>query len=202
MKIIEPISSALLVTGCVYVAGISQSSALMYYFGVNPAFSQPSIDKIFFDGGLITFELFVRHLLLFLLFIFGLLIGVVIGVLCRAKGNGVLRCDYFRSIYRYWNVLYPKLSNFSGPVILIYLIFLTFSSYSKGVIDGERVGQTFVSVCHAVELSKGDSSIKGCAFSKDRDLIWFYTIEDGEPRANSKLLSELDKIVYFEPAAL
>ncbi|WP_147479700.1 hypothetical protein [Pseudomonas amygdali] len=59
MKIVEPISSALLITGCVYSAGISQNSAFMREFGVNPEFSQPSIDKILYDGGLITFEIFM-----------------------------------------------------------------------------------------------------------------------------------------------
>ncbi len=45
MKIIEPLSSALLVTGCVYASGIAQNSAFMRVFGVNPIFSQPAIDK-------------------------------------------------------------------------------------------------------------------------------------------------------------
>ncbi|MBF8703870.1 hypothetical protein [Pseudomonas putida] len=202
MKLIEPLSSALLVTGCVYVAGISQYSALMHCFGVNPAFSQPSIDKIFYDGGLITFELFVKHFLLFSLFVFGVFVGLSLNVLWRAKGNVALRRLYWSSAIQKGRVIYSFLSSASGTILFVYLIFLTFSSYNKGVSDGGRVADMFLSICHAVELKKDGKSIKGCAFSKDRDSIWFYTIEGDEPRANSKLLSELDQIIYFDPAAL
>ncbi|MGW7772144.1 hypothetical protein ACTWM0_04280 [Pseudomonas machongensis] len=201
MKVVEPLSSALLITACVYVAGISQYSELMRFFGVNPAFSQPAIDKIFYDGGLITFEVFMGHLWFFVVCVLIAAIIVVCIVFLRSYGDKTIRVYYFSVVCQSLRRISEFLDGCSGLVVFIYLIFLTFASYEKAKIDGEKVGQSFISVCHAVELRKDGKTLKGCAFSKDRDAIWFYSIDDGDLKAKSKPLSELDQITYFDPVA-
>lgn len=199
MKIIEPLSSALLVTGCVYAAGIAQNSALMNFFGINPAFSQPAIDKILYDGGLVTFELFSRHLI----FLFALtLIAIPIYLAILAVVAKLKRFAFSAGIN--WtadkiNLALIPLSKLSGLIILIYLIVLTLLSYNKAKEDGVRIGQSFIDTCHGVIIEKGKDKTEGCAFNKDRDSIWYYTIKDEASKTSAKPLSEVDQIIYLDP---
>lgn len=198
MKIIEPLSSALLLTGCVYSAGISQNSAFMHYFGISPAFSQPAIDKIFYDGGLITFEIFVWHIAAIFAVMFSVAAVTVIWSFVKNVSVRQAVLSTLATIARSFDLS----KGFAGVFSLIYLIALTLLSYEKGQSDGEKIAETFLDTCHAVVIDKGARQIKGCAFNKDRDSIWYYTIEGETPKASSKLLSELDQVTYLAPFKL
>lgn len=87
----------------------------------------------------------------------------------------------------------------SGLCILTYLIVLTLLSYNKAKVDGEEIALSFVHTCHKVVIEKGKERVDGCAFNKDRDSIWYYTLDGGEPKANAKPLSEIDRIIYLDP---
>ncbi|QGW21549.1 hypothetical protein GOM96_11315 [Stutzerimonas degradans] len=199
MKLIEPLSSALLVTGCVYAAGMAQNSAFMRVFGVNPAFSQPAIDKIFYDGGLITFELFVKHFIIASAVLIGLFcVSAVAAIIIAYKRSTSVRnaavpvIDFAQSAVNVGG----KASSFAS---LLYLTVLTFLAYEKAQEDGAAIADSFIKTCHEVVIKKGKDETSGCAFNKDRDSIWFFTIQDDTPVTNSKLLSELDQIIYLDP---
>lgn len=201
MKIIEPLSSALLLTACVYSAGVAQSDAFMHAFGINPAFSQPSIDKIFYDGGLITFEIFYNHLKLIKS---ALKIALPIAFILAITTLSILFfTNKITASIQATKKIMPVISWFFtsalGVTALIYLIYLTFASFTKAQGDGERLALTFTNTCHAVTLKKDKDTIDGCAFRKDRDSIWYFTVEENTPRVNSKLLSEVDQISYLPP---
>ncbi|UPK85605.1 hypothetical protein [Pseudomonas sp. A2] len=197
MKIVEPISSALLITGCVYAAGTSQNSAFMREFGINPEFSQPSIDKILYDGGLITFEIFYGHLKLFFLlyFIIAILLAVAWSVAkLTSPGSAIANIpSYFGQIKS--ALQYTPL----GFLLLLYIIYLCFSSYQKSQEVGIKLSETFIERCHWVILKDKESTTKACAFRKDKDSIWYYNIKDGDLNINSKLLTELGQVTYLEP---
>lgn len=195
MKIIEPVSSALLITGCVYAAGFSQNSAFMHYFGVNRAFSQPAIDKIFYDGGMITFELFVTHLFVVLMLFIALVVGLFVVAVLKKKPF----LNFVGEAYDRASPLFFAFGKLAGFASLLYLIMLTYFSFYKGQVDGEKVAKVFVDTCHQVVIKQGGAEVKGCAFNKDRDSIWYYTVDGGIPEASSKLLSELDQIKYLDP---
>lgn len=200
MKIIEPLSSALLLTGCVYAAGVAQNNALMRQFGINPAFSQPAIDKIFYDGGLITFEIFYQHisaaLPIILIAIPALLILTIITTIILIKKN------LLAPTQEIYNNCKSAINFSTGTAALLYLIYLTFTAYTQARSDGIKISKTFVDICHPVKLEKDSKEIQGCAFNKDRDSIWYYTIQNETPVTHSKLLSELDQITYLEPKPL
>lgn len=202
MKIIEPLSSALLLTGCVYAAGIAQNSAFMRVFGINPAFSQPAIDKIIYDGGLITFELFVRHLIILSLTIIALaaIITTIITVKKLIKKIPIKTAA--TPIMHLIQSILETLNKASSVLALSYLIILTFLSYEKAQEDGKIIAGTFISTCHTVVIEKESNKTKGCAFNKDRDSIWYYTTNKDQPMTNSKLLSEIDQITYLDPVEL
>lgn len=197
MKIVEPISSALLITGCVYAAGISQNSAFMREFGVNPEFSQPPVDKILYDGGLITFEIFYNHLKLAALVV-ALLIAVFVVVWIVTKffsGNagllGLSGCiSGIKKVASYAPV---------GLLLLLYIIYLCFASYQKSQDVGVKLSETFMDRCHWVVLKDKESTTKACAFRKDKDSIWYYNIKGSEININSKLLTEVGQVTYLEP---
>lgn len=197
MKIIEPISSALLLTGCVYAAGISQNSAFMREFGINPEFSQPSIDKIFYDGGLIAFEIFYGHLKI-------LFISVVAILVVLLAIWGAVKAFAPASIMAVFSKSFNKVVAFSsyvpaGFILLLYIIFLCFSSYQKSQEVGVRLSETFMERCHWVILKDKEDSVKACAFRKDKDSIWYYTVKGGDLSVSSKLLSDLGQVTYLEP---
>lgn len=197
MKIVEPISSALLITGCVYSAGISQNSAFMREFGVNPEFSQPSIDKILYDGGLITFEIFYGHLKFISLLIL-VVSFFLIAIWCAARfirpnsviANAPRHFNKIKNAFEYTPV---------GLLLLLYIIYLCFSSYQKSQEVGIKLSDTFMERCHWVVLKDKEVSTKACAFRKDKDSIWYYSIKDGGLNINSKLLTELSQVTYLEP---
>lgn len=197
MKIVEPISSALLITGCIYAAGISQNNAFMREFGINPEFSQPSIDKILYDGGLITFEIFYAHLkfvsialaiVVFLFFVFWLSVRFL------RPASAVL------NVSGHLNSFFNGLSKTPvGLLLLLYITYMCFSSYQKSQEVGIKLSETFMERCHWVVLQDKKSTIKACAFRKDKDSIWYYTIKDGDININSKLLTDLLQVTYLEP---
>ncbi|MGN8346887.1 hypothetical protein ACLEJQ_25120 [Pseudomonas sp. SMV71] len=198
MKVIEPISSALLLTGCVYSAGISQNNAFMRSFGVNPEFSQPAIDKIFYDGGLITFEIFYNHIIYAAIILLALTITTSTFILYMALTKGL------QSIKR----IHPSFLNICttitplipiGTITLLYIIFLCFASYQKGQITGVKLSQKFLEQCYWVEVKDKKDSTKACAFRKDRDSIWYYQLNDGDIKINSKLLTEVGQVTYLQP---
>ncbi|ABJ09981.1 TPA: hypothetical protein VDV84_001451 [Pseudomonas aeruginosa] len=199
MKIIEPLSSALLVTGCVYASGIAQNSAFMRVFGVNPIFSQPAIDKIFYDGGIITFEIFSTHLIVAAIGLISLLSFIIfISVAISIKKHTNVSSEFLEIAEKIECLVVP-FGKISGLCILTYLIVLTLLSYNKAKVDGEEIALSFVHTCHKVVIEKGKERVDGCAFNKDRDSIWYYTLDGGEPKANAKPLSEIDRIIYLDP---
>jgi hypothetical protein len=197
MKIVEPISSALLITGCVYAAGTGQNSAFMREFGINPEFSQPSVDKILYDGGLITFEIFYHHLKVITLTSFVVII-VLAAIWAAAKfmkpNSAIARAPSHFSKIKSALQYTP-----AGLLLLLYIIFLCFSSYQKSQDVGVKLSETFMESCHWVILKDKENTTKACAFRKDKDSIWYYNIKDGGLNINSKLLTELGQVTYMEP---
>ncbi len=197
MKIVEPISSALLITGCIYAAGISQNNAFMREFGINPEFSQPSIDKILYDGGLITFEIFYAHLkfvstalaiVIFLSFVAWLSFRFL------RPGSAVVNIS--GRLHYFFNTLSKAPV---GLLLLLYITYMCFSSYQKSQEVGVKLSETFMERCHWVVLQDKKNTTKACAFRKDKDSIWYYTIKDGDININSKLLTDLSQVTYLEP---
>lgn len=197
MKIVEPISSALLITGCVYAAGTSQNSAFMREFGINPEFSQPSIDKILYDGGLITFEIFYDHLKWVSIFaMIVLLLLVIVWGVAKFMSPGSL----ISNIPNHFNQIKIAFGYVPvGLLLLLYIIYLCFSSYQKSQEVGVKLSEVFMEKCHWVILKDKESSTKACAFRKDKDSIWYYSIKDGDLNISSKLLTELGQVTYLEP---
>lgn len=197
MKIVEPISSALLITGCVYSAGTSQNSAFMREFGINPEFSQPPVDKILYDGGLITFEVFYGHL------IYVSLLALVVLVLL-AVSWGVAGCmgraPARLTVLDYVNKAKSALAYVPvGFLLLLYIVYLCFASYEKSQDVGVKLSEMFIERCHWVVLNSKDGTTKACAFRKDKDSIWYYNIKVGGLDVSSKLLTELGQVTYLEP---
>jgi hypothetical protein len=197
MKLVDPISSALLITGCVYAAGTSQNNSFMREFGINPEFSQPSIEKTLYDGGIITFEIVYSHFVLLL----------TIALLIIAAGAITL---IVKKITSRLNFLIPSTNSIAkiyitaskaplGFLFLTYIMYLSFSSFQKGQDDGVKLAMTFIERCHWVEIKEKSETTKACAFRKDKDSIWYYQIESNGPKKNSKLLSSSTSVTYLEP---
>ncbi|EPZ6121130.1 hypothetical protein ACXHIE_004046 [Pseudomonas aeruginosa] len=202
MKVIEPLSSALLVTACVYSAGMAQNSSFMGAFGVNPAFSQPAIDKIFYDGGLITFELLLKHLVVFSLIVITMALICPLSILAlKIKNKTTFKLSAPPIIDLYSNLI-SSLVKMSGILTIAYLILLTFLAYDKGRADGLGVAKSFMSTCQQVIIKKGSKDFRGCAFNKDRDSLWYIPMDDSEMQPSSKPLSEIDRIIYLDPIDL
>jgi hypothetical protein len=198
MKVIEPVSSALLLTGCVYSAGISQNNAFMRSFGVSPEFSQPAIDKIFYDGGLITFEVFYNHIILaaFAFLTLSTLATTLILYIIFAKGIQTLKNQKKFLLYSLTTIT-PAIP--IGLITLLYIIFLCFASYQKGQVIGVKLSEKFLERCYWVVVKDKKDSVQACAFRKDRDSIWYYQINDGDIKINSKLLTEVGQVTYLQP---
>lgn len=203
MKAIDAISSSLLLTGCVYAAGVSQNNAFMRSFGVSPEFSQPPVDKIFYDGGLIVFEAFYEHLLLSLFITTGVIIVIAVVVCIAVIAFGSKKC-----VYR----VFSRISEFTssywrfvpvGAFVLIYFIFLTFMSYKNGQDDGRKLADGFIDKCHVIEAKNlpKDGGL-ACAFRKDRDSIWYYRLSANGLMTNSALLAEVGAISYLPPKSI
>lgn len=197
MKIIEPVSSALLMTGCVYAAGVSQNSAFMRQFGVNPEFSQPSVDKILYDGGLVTFEMFYGHLK----FISGcaaliVVVGLFVWMFLKYSGRGFGGGSFPRILAGGKQIIEHAPVGF---LLLIYMVYLCFSSYQKSQEIGVKLSEVFMDNCHWVILKDKENSVKACAFRKDKDSIWYYNIKNKEVGVSSKLLTDVAQVTYLEP---
>jgi hypothetical protein len=198
MKIIEPISSALLLTGCVYSAGISQNNAFMRSFGVNPEFSQPAIDKIFYDGGLITFEIFYTHILYATASLLTLVILTSFFTCYIAFTKGLQGIKKTRTaVSNFLTTINPMIP--AGIITLLYIVFLCFASYQKGQITGVKLSEKFLERCYWIIVKDKKDSIKACAFRKDRDSIWYYQLNDGDVKINSKLLTDVGQVTYLQP---
>lgn len=197
MKIIEPISSALLITGCIYAAGISQNNAFMREFGINPEFSQPPIDKILYDGGLVTFEIFYTHSKLLCVIATVAVLLLLFTWLVAKKRFPNSRLAALANYTRFFEKTYNRFP--FGLALLFYIGLLCFSSFHKSQTIGIKLAETFIDRCHWVEIEQQGQQSKACAFRKDKDSIWFYTIDTGDLKIGSKLLSELSEITYFEP---
>ncbi|MGF6097043.1 hypothetical protein [Pseudomonas sp. 18175] len=196
MKIIDPISSALLLTGCIYAAGTSQNNSFMRAFGINPEFSQPSIEKTLYDGGLIAFEIAYRHLT-YTLYALAILTITLITFHILKQHKIV---DTKSKILNAKNVALTVFERVPlGLCLLSYMMFLSFSSFQKGQEDGIKLAYTFIERCHWVLLTENNETTKACAFRKDKDSIWYYQIEADGPKKNSKLLSSSTHITYLEP---
>lgn len=197
MKIVDPISSALLLTGCIYAAGTSQNNSFMREFGINPEFSQPSIEKTLYDGGLITFEIAYNHATI-IFFIFAVLLSVIIAAITIKKFTSHLNFLFPSSATV--NKFYSITSKTPlGLCLLAYIMYLSFTSFQKGQDDGVKLALTFIERCHWIEIKEKNEMTKACAFRKDKDSIWYYQIEATGPKKNSKLLSSTSGITYLEP---
>lgn len=195
MKLIEPISSALLLTGCIYAAGNSQNASFMRWFGVQPEFSQPPVDKVLYDGGLIAFELFYRHLqYIFGLWAYAVPIALFITI-SYALSYKALSTQNRAKLLAWTKVFFNHFP--VGLVLLSYLIYLTFMSWQKGQDDGVILAKIYSSKCIYIEISKDKKTETGCMFRKDKDSIWYYNRHNGEYRANSKLITESDIVRYL-----
>lgn len=205
MKIIEPISSSVFITACAYAAGVSHNNAFMREFGVDPEFSQPSIEKALYDGGIITFEVFYGHLTAILSFatsVTGLIILAtatlgITAVLLRHRG----RLPQLKQKALELSTLLGAFTPI-GLIGISYIIFLTFSAFNKGAENGQELAMKFIKTCQWVEMSKGKDKHKACAFKKDDNAIWYFELETAGSKAEAKQLSELDSISYLKPQKL
>ncbi|GIZ13644.1 hypothetical protein [Pseudomonas sp. NCCP-436] len=205
MKIIEPISSSVFITACAYAAGVSHNNAFMRKFGVDPEFSQPSIEKALYDGGVITFEVFYGHLMAMLNFAAS---GIGLSILAVAALGVIALLLWNR---RRIPQLKEKLLEFStllgaftpiGLIGISYIIFLTFSAFNKGTEKGEELALKFIKTCQWIEMNKGKEKHKACAFKKDDNAIWYFELETAGSKTEAKQLSELDSISYLTPQKL
>lgn len=197
MKILEPASSALLITGCVYSAGISQNNAFMRAFGVNPEFSQPPLDKILFDGGLVTFEIFYKHLEYFLIFIATCAVIWSITLAITTLYSSLSFTEQLEIFGKKTKSLIEIIP--TGIILLTYITYLCFATYASSQKIGERLSEDFIDRCHGILIKEDQGEVKACAFRKDKDSIWYYTFSGGEIKVGSRLLTELQQVTYLDP---
>ena len=205
MKFIEPISSSVLLTACAYAAGISHNNAFMRTFGVDPEFSQPSIEKALYDGGVITFEELYNHCAAVLeiaksntsIAIISATIAILTGLLIYFRRRLPQIADKLKAASLILGSYTPI-----GLAGLTYIMFLTFSSFNRAEEKGENLALKFIKNCQWIEMHKEGETEKACAFKKDNDSIWYFTLETAGSKANAKNLSELDSITYLKPEKL
>jgi hypothetical protein len=195
MKFVEPISSAVLVTACVYSAGISQNNAFLRTFNLHPEFSQPALDKLLYDGGIIFCDIIFSYLARLAGFFGAHPYSSILGVLliifvCRKmiSASTYLKLSQFMKVLGEW----------SGVLLVIILFYMTFAAYDKGQEDGVRIAKILLDNCYEVKVTSDDKTSTGCAFRKDKDSIWYYTSK-GEFKVYSETLSETSKIEYTKP---
>lgn len=194
MKVVEPVSSALLITACVYSAGVSQNNAFLRSFKLSPEFSQPAIDKILYDGGLILYELLWSGVLRVASYIATHPISLLISL--------IILFFAIRKIFGTWPLAIKRIvtavSNLSSIGFIGLLVALSFFSYEKGQVDGAKIAAIYLSKCYEVRISSDDKTSTGCAFRKDKDSIWYYKIDDTF-KVYSETLTETSKIEYLPP---
>lgn len=202
MKVIEPLGSGILLTALVYASGVAQYSAFMHAFGVHPMFSQPAIDKIFYDGGLLVFKVLIVHFCWVLVALAVFSIVLLVGVYVFSKWRSLRFLVVLRWLFERCSFVLGRVAGFGGIGVVVYLVFLTFSTYQLARADGAGIAQAFLSTCHVIRIEQDGDVTTGCAFSKDRDSVWYYTLEDSGAKASSRLLSEIDRITYLDPVVL
>jgi hypothetical protein len=196
MRIIEPVSSALLLTSCIYVAGISQNNAFLKEFGMNPELSQPEVPKALYDGGIITLEVFWRNVETISDYLWLLLPIIVIGALLflYRELDPIKR---FNACLVYAKNKYVKY-NPTSYFLLSYIIYLTFTSYGAGKADGIELAKLQKSSCRYSEIVGQDYRVKACVFRKDRDLIWYYIRNSNGYIISYKPITSLKEIILIE----
>ncbi|BCA30918.1 hypothetical protein [Metapseudomonas otitidis] len=197
MKVIEPISSSVFITACAYAAGISHNNAFMRKFGIDPEFSQPSVEKALYDGGIVTFETFYDHILAVANFAKS---GITITILALlALGAAILAAAFRNKLPQAKKLISLTINHIpTGLIGIAYFMFLTFSAFNKGAEKGEALAIKFIKTCNWVEMVKDKEKHRACAFKKDNDAIWYFDIETADSKAEAKQLSELDSITYLK----
>ena len=195
MRFVEPISSAVLVTACVYSAGISQNNAFLRAFNLHPEFSQPALDKILYDGGIIFCDIIFSYLVHVSEFFFAHPYSSLIGFLIVVF---VCRNMISRNVYTALAKLMNIVGEWSGALLVVALFFMTFAAYDKGQEDGVKIAKILLGSCYEVKVTSDNKTSTGCAFRKDKDSIWYYT-SNGEFKVFSETLSETSKVEYTKP---
>lgn len=195
MRFVEPISSAVLVTACVYSAGISQNNAFLRTFNLHPEFSQPALDKLLYDGGIIFCDIIFSYLMRILEFFVAHPYSSFLGLLVI-----IFVCG--KMISRSTSLKLAKISKlvgeWSGALLVAILFYMTFAAYDKGQEDGVKIAKILLDNCYEVKVTSDSKTSTGCAFRKDKDSIWYYTSK-GEFKVFSETLSETSKIEYTKP---
>ncbi|QXH73823.1 hypothetical protein KSS92_04755 [Pseudomonas atacamensis] len=195
MRFVEPISSAVLVTACVYSAGISQNNAFLRTFNLHPEFSQPALDKLLYDGGIIfcdiLFSYLVRILDFFVAHPYSFSLGVLVVIFVWGKMLS-------KSISHKLANTMRLVGEWSGVLLVVVLFYMTFAAYDKGQEDGVKIAKILLDNCYEVKVTSDGKTSTGCAFRKDKDSIWYYTSR-GEFKVFSETLTETSKIEYAKP---
>lgn len=195
MKFVEPISSAVLVTACVYSAGISQNNAFLRAFNLHPEFSQPALDKLLYDGGIIFCDIIFSYLVhisgFFLAHPYSSFIGFLVVIfVCRNMISS--------KVYLKLAKIMKLIGEWSGVLLVVALFFMTFTAYDKGQEDGVKIAKILLGSCYEIKVTSDSKTSTGCAFRKDKDSIWYYS-SSGEFKVFSETLSETSKIEYAKP---
>lgn len=194
MKFVEPISSAVLITACVYSAGISQNNSFLRTFNLHPEFSQPALDKLLYDGGIIfviLFWVFNEHFRFFGAHPYSSSLAILFVIFMCVKGTDKAISLKFLRFCR-------VLGEWSGLFLVAALFYMTFAAYDKGQEDGVRIARILLDNCYEVKITSGSNVSVGCAFRKDKDSIWYYVSKD-KFKVFSETLTEASKIEYTKP---
>lgn len=195
MRFVEPISSAVLVTACVYSAGISQNNAFLRTFNLHPEFSQPALDKLLYDGGIIFCDIIFSYLMSILEFVVAHPYSSFLGLLVIIFACGKMMS---RSTSLKLAKISKLVGEWSGALLVAILFYMTFAAYDKGQEDGVKIAKILLDNCYEVKVTSDSKTSTGCAFRKDKDSIWYYTSK-GEFKVFSETLSETSKIEYKKP---
>lgn len=195
MKVVEPVSSALLLTACVYSAGTSQNNAFLRAFRLSPEFSQPSLDKIFYDGGIILYEILFG----FILSIWSIIIDhpiytLIISFIIIITIKKITTSRYSPAIKKVVSIV----TSWGSIGFIALLMGLSFIAYEKGQKDGSKIAEIYLKKCYEVRITSDEKTSTGCAFRKDKDSIWYYTTNK-KFQVFSETLTETKKIEYLSP---
>nr|WP_288454408.1 hypothetical protein [uncultured Pseudomonas sp.] len=209
MKALEPLSSAFLLTGCIYASGVSQSNSFMRTFGINPELSQPSLEKILYDGGIITFEIVMKHVELAAYTV----VTAAIIALCillfsirsrvKASATRTEAEENIEFLLHKISATCKRLLSFPlSGLLLAYIVLLTFCAHEKAIKDGKTLSISYMKTCYWVEIITKDEKDKACAFRKDENAMWYFRITETGSAPESKPLSEIKQINYLPPQKL
>ncbi|MNJ29675.1 hypothetical protein D3C77_242490 [compost metagenome] len=195
MKFVEPISSAVLVTACVYSAGISQNNAFLRAFNLHSEFSQPALDRILYDGGIIFCDIIFGYFKSTYGFLANYPYSIALGLITLAI---FYRKNIPASLTKKLSDSLNFVVQWSGALLVLFLFYMTFAAYDKGQEDGLRIAKILLNNCYEIKVTSGDKTSTGCAFRKDKDSIWYYTSTD-KFKVFSETLSETSKVEYSKP---